>query len=195
MLKIGVLASHTGTNFQAIADACQHGDLNASLEILICNNSSAGVMERASRAGIPARHMSSATHPDNLDQAICDALIQANTQLVVLAGYMKKLGPAVLNEFEDRIINVHPSLLPKYGGEGFYGARVHQAVLDAGESETGATVHLVNAEYDRGDTLLQEKISVKASDTAESLADRLRPIEHQLLINAIKNFSEEISHE
>jgi len=190
MLKIGVLASHTGTNFQAIADACRSGQLNASLQLLVCNNSGAAVMEKARRCNVPALHLSSATHPENLDAAICNALVEHQVELVVLAGYMKKLGPEVLQTYRDRIINVHPSLLPKHGGAGYYGSRVHQAVIDAGESETGATVHLVNDEYDRGDILLQEKITVEPSDTADSLAERLRPIEHQMLIHAIQIFSE-----
>ncbi len=192
MLRIGVLASHTGTNFQAIADACRQGDLSARLELLICNNSDAAVMNKAEKAGVPALHMSLSTHPDHLDEAICEALTAKQVDLVVLAGYMKKLGPAVLETFRDRIINVHPALLPKYGGEGFYGARVHEAVLAAGERQSGATVHLVNSEYDRGDILLQETIEVEPVDTAESLADRLRPIEHQLLIKAIRLFSDHI---
>ena len=190
MLRIGVLASHTGTNFEAIADACQSGDLNASLQLLICNNSSAAVMEKARRCSVPALHMSSTTDPEKLDAAICNTLVEHRVELVVLAGYMKKLGPAVLETYRNRIINVHPSLLPKHGGAGYYGSRVHQAVIDAGESETGATVHLVNDEYDRGEILLQEKIDVEPTDTADSLAERLRPVEHQMLINAIQLFSE-----
>ena len=190
MLKIGVLASHTGTNFQAIADACLTGELKASTALLICNNSRAGVMDKAARAGVSAVHLSSSTNPDpaELDQAICQTLEDHDVELVVTAGYMKKLGPGVLHRFHNRIINIHPSLLPKYGGAGFYGARVHEAVLRAGEAMAGATVHLVNEDYDRGDILLQETLPVKSSDTAESLAARLRPIEHQLLIDAIKLF-------
>lgn len=190
MLRIGVLASHTGTNFQAIVDASRDGLLPARVALLICNNSNAPVIEKAGVASIPALHLSSATHPDDLDQSICKALQDHSVDLVVLAGYMKKLGESVLTRYEDRIINVHPSLLPKYGGAGFYGARVHQAVLEGGESVTGATVHLVNNEYDEGDILLQETIDIESSDTPESLAARLRPVEHRLLVNAIKLFAD-----
>ena len=116
-------------------------------------------------------------------------LADENIDLVVLAGYMKKLGPRVLEAYRDRIINVHPSLLPRHGGPGFYGSRVHKAVIESGDSETGATVHLVNDDYDMGKALLQEKITVKVDDTPDSLAERLQPIEHKLLIEVIQQFS------
>jgi len=116
-------------------------------------------------------------------------LADANIDLVVLAGYMKKLGPRVLETFKDRIINVHPSLLPRHGGPGFYGTRVHKAVIESGDSETGATVHLVNGDYDKGKALLQEKITVNVDDTPDTLAERLHPIEHKLLIEVIQQFA------
>jgi len=192
MLRIGVLASHQGTNFQAVVDACQQGRIRAHVALLICNNSNAPVMTRARRSGIPTVHLSSITHPspDLLDESMNNHLTEENIDLVVLAGYMKKLAPRVLDAYRDRIINVHPSLLPHHGGPGFYGSRVHKAVIEAGDSETGATVHLVNSEYDMGKTLMQEKITVEVDDTPESLAERLHPIEHKLLIEVIQQFAE-----
>ena len=192
MLRICVLASHQGTNFQAVANACQQGRVHANVVLLICNNSDAPVMARARKSGIPTVHLSSLTHPssDLLDQSMHNHLAEENIDLVVLAGYMKKLGPRVLDAYRDRIINVHPSLLPRHGGPGFYGSRVHKAVIEAGDSETGATVHLVNSEYDMGKTLMQEKITVEVDDTPDSLAERLHPIEHQLLIEVIQQFAE-----
>lgn len=192
MLRIGVLASHQGTNFQAVANACQQGRVHANVALLICNNSDAPVMARARKSGIPTVHLSSLTHPssDLLDESMHNHLAEENIDLVVLAGYMKKLGPRVLDAYRDRIINVHPSLLPRHGGPGFYGSRVHKAVIEAGDSETGATVHLVNSEYDMGKTLMQEKITVEVDDTPDSLAERLHPIEHQLLIEVIQQFAE-----
>jgi len=192
MLRIGVLASHQGTNFQAVVDACQQGRIRAHVALLICNNSNAPVMTRARKSGIPTVHLSSLTHPspDLLDESMNNHLTEKNIDLVVLAGYMKKLAPRVLDAYRDRIINVHPSLLPHHGGPGFYGSRVHKAVLEAGDSETGATVHLVNSEYDMGKNLMQEKITVEVDDTPESLAARLHPIEHKLLIEVIQQFAE-----
>ena len=193
MLQIGVLASHQGTNFQAIADACTEGELDAVISVLVCNNASAPVLSRARNAGIPTRHLSSKTHPDpdDLDNAICTSLVNAGVRLVVLAGYMKKLGDQTLKEFAGRMINVHPSLLPRHGGEGFYGTNVHEAVLNSGDRTTGATVHLVTKEYDSGDILLQEEISVLDTDDANSLAARIHPLEHKLLISAVRNFAME----
>lgn len=191
MLRIGILASHQGTNFQAILNACEQGRVQANVALLICNNSDAPVMARARKSGVPAVHLSSKTHPSSgaLDDAMNDRLFDEDIDLVVLAGYMKKLGSRVLTAYRDRIINVHPSLLPRHGGAGFYGLRVHKAVIESGDSETGATVHLVNDDYDMGKTLLQEKIKVNADDTPESLARRLYPIEHELLIEVIQQFS------
>ena len=194
MLRVAVLASHQGTNFQAIADACTAGELNATVVVLICNNSNAPVLARAERAGLQTAHLSTKTHPDPdaLDSAICSTLTEVGADLVVLAGYMKKLGPLVLSTFENRIINVHPSLLPRHGGQGFYGMRVHEAVLAAGEKETGATVHLVTAEYDRGDILRQASIAVSTCDTAETLAARVHELEHHLLLETIDYYSRKL---
>lgn len=191
MLNIGVLASHQGTNFQAIVDACATGRISATVTLLICNNANAGAMQRASNLNIPAQHISRQTHPTETDRdlAIRNALRAAAVDLVVLAGYMKKIGPAVLDQFNNRIINVHPALLPKHGGAGYYGERVHQAVLDSGDSISGATVHLVNGEYDAGAILRQQTIPVLEDDTPDSLAARLRPIEHELLIKVIADFA------
>ncbi|MBT3831197.1 MAG: phosphoribosylglycinamide formyltransferase [Gammaproteobacteria bacterium] len=191
MLRIGVLASHQGTNFQAIVSACQQGRVQANVALLICNNSDAPVMVRARKSGVPTVHLSSLTHSssDVLDESMHNHLADKNIDLVVLAGYMKKLGPRVLKAYSGRIINVHPSLLPRHGGPGFYGSRVHKAVIESGDSETGATVHLVNDDYDMGKALLQEKITVKVDDTPDSLAERLHPIEHKLLIEVIQQFA------
>ncbi len=192
MLRRGILASHQGTNFQTIADACNDGGLKARVVALICNNSHAPVMDRAARLDIPAYHLSSATHPQQgaLDTAIHDRLTSASVQLVVLAGYMKKLGPKVLEGFNGRIINVHPSLLPKHGGQGFYGMRVHEAVIAAGDRETGATVHQVTADYDEGDVIRQESISVTATDTPNTIAEKVHTIEYRLLLETIREFTE-----
>lgn len=179
-----MLASHRGTNFQAILDACESGRLPANVVLAISNNSKSEALQRAQRLNIQTQHISSATHPDeqDRDQAICDALAHAKADYVVTAGYMKKLGPNTLSHFAGRIINVHPSLLPKYGGQGMYGQRVHQAVLDNNEQETGLTVHLVDGDYDTGAILSQKKVPVLPGDTVQSVADRVLKEEHELLV-------------
>ncbi len=189
--NIGVLVSHRGSNLQAIIDACESGTLKAKPTIVISNNSQSGGLERARLAGIASLHLSSKTHPepDLLDSAITAALKEHQVNLVVTAGYMKKLGPITLQAFRGKIINIHPSLLPKHGGKFMFGLNVHQAVLDAQETETGITVHHVDGEYDTGQIIAQTRLPVFTHDTAESLADRVIIREHELLIDTLKGIT------
>jgi phosphoribosylglycinamide formyltransferase-1 len=187
VLRIGLLASHGGSNLGAIVAACHEGRIGAEPVVVIGNNSDAFALERARRAGIPVYHLSSRTHPDPavLDAAIADALTRYGVDLVALAGYMKRLGPRVLDRWRGRIINVHPSLLPEFGGQGMYGARVHEAVLAAGVPVTGVTIHLVTEEYDQGPALAQRQVPVLPGDTADSLAARVLPEEHALYVETL----------
>lgn len=185
--KLGVLASHRGSNFQAILDAISDGSLNADVVVAISNNSRSEALIRAKKAVIQSHHFSGQTHPDPkaLDQAIADALQAAGVDLVVTAGYMKKLGPITLERFSGKIVNIHPSLLPKYGGKGMFGMNVHQAVIDNGDSQSGLTVHLVDADYDTGPVLSQKIVPVEENDTPEVLALRIIAEEHKLLVNTL----------
>ena len=180
MLKLGFLASHTGSNMQAIIDACQAGTLAAEPCVAISNNSRAGALARARQANIAAYHLSKRTHGTALGAALLAALRRHGVEVICLAGYMKKLGAEVLAAYEGQILNIHPALLPKFGGQGMYGMRVHEAVLAAGERESGATIHLVDEEYDQGRVLAQEKVPVKAEDTPETLQKRVLAVEHRL---------------
>ncbi len=186
-VRLGVLASGNGTNFQAIIDACASGTLHAKVAIAVSNNSNAMALQRARRAGIPVAHLSSRTHPDDtvLDESIMHALVSHRVDLVVTAGYMKKLGPAVLDRFRGRIINIHPSLLPEYGGKGMYGMNVHKAVLASGDRETGVTIHHVDEHYDTGRMIAQRRVPVLPDDTPESLAKRVLAEEHRVLIDTL----------
>jgi phosphoribosylglycinamide formyltransferase 1 len=136
---------------------------------------------------VATAHLSGATHPDpaRLDAAILDALVGHDVELIVLAGYLKKLGPQTLRHFEGRVLNIHPALLPKFGGRGMYGLRVHEAVLAAGERETGAIIHVVDDEYDHGRIVAQCRVPVMAGDTAESLAARVLEREHVFLVDTL----------
>ena len=195
-LRLGFLASHGGSNVQAIVDAIPQVDPWAEPRVVICNNSSAMALERARNAGIPAHHLSGRTHPDPdaLDAAIAEVLTAHDADLVVLAGYMKKIGPRVLGAFPNRIVNIHPALLPRHGGEGMYGLRVHKAVLAAGDEFTGVTIHLVNAEYDRGPNLAQESIAVRDEDTPESLQARVLEIEHRIYAETLRRIAKGLLH-
>ncbi len=179
-LRLGFLASHGGTNLQAILDAVAAGRLPAEPRVVISNNSAATALQRARSLGIDGLHLSGQSHPDPeaLDAAILAALREHEVNLVVLAGYMKKIGPRVLSAYARRVVNIHPALLPKFGGQGMYGMHVHEAVLAAGERVTGVTVHLVDADYDRGPILAQAEVAVQPGDTAKALQARVLEQEH-----------------
>lgn len=186
-MNLGFLASHRGTNMQAVLDAIRAGVLRAHPAVLVCNNRQAEAVLRAGQQPMPAYVLNSVTHPDPhaLDEAILEALRRHQCDLVVLAGYMKKMGPQTLAAFRGRIINIHPALLPKHGGQGMYGQHVHRAVLAAGETVTGVSIHLVNEEYDQGRVLAQAEMPVLPGDTVESLAARVLEREHQFLVETL----------
>ncbi|MFT4712397.1 MAG: phosphoribosylglycinamide formyltransferase-1 [Candidatus Azotimanducaceae bacterium] len=189
MKKLGILASHRGTNFQAIIDASKSGDLKATPVIAISNNSDSEALTRAMRADIATAHLSSVTHPDPnaLDEAILKSLEQHAVDIVVTVGYMKKLGPQTLATFKGNIYNIHPSLLPKYGGKGMFGLNVHKAVIEAGDSETGVTVHRLEDEYDTGPIVAQQRVPVMRGDSAETLSSRIIKVEHLFLIETLNS--------
>ncbi len=197
-MRIGVLASHGGSVLQAVLDACDTSNaaarLHARVGIVISNNSDSGAIRRARIAGIRALHLSSTTHAtlNALDDAIARSLEHAGIDLVVLAGYMKRLGPVTLARFKDRIINTHPSLLPKYGGSGCFGRRVHEMVLAGGEHESGATVHWVSGDYDSGPIIAQVRVPVDAAETPESLETKIKAAERGLLLDTLRALTEQL---
>lgn len=176
---------------QAVIDACREGHLEAEPRVVISNNSHSGALRRAADAGIPHYHVSTVTHPDDdaRDRAIVDILERHGVDLVVLGGYMKKLGSATISRFGNRIVNVHPALLPRFGGRGFYGIAVHEAVLAAGERVTGATIHLVDEQLDHGAVLAQRRVAVEESDTPETLAERVLAVEHSLYVDTLRRIA------
>ncbi len=191
-MKVAVFASHEGSTLQALLDASRAGRLpRVELALVISNNADSGALRRAAEAGVPTTLLSGRTHPDpaRLDEAIEEALQRSGIDLVVLAGYMKKLGPRVLTAYARRIINTHPALLPKYGGKGMYGLHVHRAVIEAHETVSGASVHWVEAEYDTGPVLAQVTVPVEPSDTPEVLAERVKASERELLVQTLDRLS------
>lgn len=186
-LRIGVLASHGGSNMQAIIDATEAGRLDAQVVLVISNNSKSGAIERARRHGLAWQHVSGRTHPGPgaEDAAIADALQEAGAEVVVLAGYMKRIGPRTLEAFRGRILNIHPALLPRHGGQGMYGIRPHESVLAAGDTESGCTVHAVDERYDHGPILKQRRVPVLPGDTPETLQQRVLKEEHQIYTDVL----------
>lgn len=191
-MRLAVLASHGGSILQAVIDACASGALQATVALVISNNSTSRALARAAEAGIPTAHLSSTTHPEPgaLDAAMTKALVEAHVDWVLLAGYMRKLGPQVLSRYRERIINTHPALLPRFGGQGFYGGRVHAAVLAAGDTETGATVHLVDADYDSGPVLAQVRVPVKPGDEVADIEERVKAAERDLVVSTLIKLSQ-----
>ena len=185
---LGFLASHGGSNMQAIVDACRDGRLSAEPSVVIGNNSGSSALARARREGIPAYHLSGKTHPvpEELDSAILDALQRHEVSLVVLAGYMRLLGPKTLAAYRDRVLNIHPALLPRFGGKRLYGPAVHEAVLAAGDRVTGVTVHVVDEQFDSGPILAQVSVPVEDGDTVDSLAARVLIQEHLLFVETLQ---------
>lgn len=181
-LRLGFLASHNGTNMRAVVAACRDGRLDAAPALLISNNRDSAALQWAADNGLAAAHISAKTtgSEGEADAAIADALRAHKVDVVILAGYMRKLGPKTLGAFPRRILNAHPALLPKFGGQGMYGAHVHTAVLAAGEAETGVTIHLVDEVYDHGAVLAQAPVPVRPGDTPESLAARVQAREQEL---------------
>jgi len=190
-LRIGVLASGAGTTMQAVIDAIDSGELPAAIAVVISNNSHSRALERAVQRTMPRAHLSSVTHHDErrLDAAIRDALLTNKVNLVLLAGYMKKVGPATLAAFPSRIINTHPALLPKHGGKGMYGARVHAAVLAHGDKVTGVSVHLVDRDYDTGRVIGQREVRVEPGDDVRSLTERVQRAEREFLVYVLRRIA------
>lgn len=190
-LHLGFLASHGGSNMQAIIDACKSGRLDARPAVVISNNSDSMALLRAKHEGIPHYHISSATHPGPLeDEEILRVLQRHGVDTVILAGYMKKLGPATLGAYGGRILNIHPALLPKFGGKGMYGKRVHEAVLASGDRVTGVTIHIVDEHYDTGPIIAQCQVPVLPGDTVDSLAERVLKHEHVLYAETLQKIAD-----
>ena len=176
---------------QAVIDACREGRVNAEPRVVISNNSRSRALSRAADAGIPRFHVSTVTHPDDdaRDRAIVGILERHGVDLVVLGGYMKELGPRTIARFRNRIVNVHPALLPKFGGRGFFGIAVHEAVLASGDGVTGATIHLVDEQIDQGAALAQQTVAVEDGDTPETLAERVLAVEHSLYVDTLRRIA------
>ncbi|MBI1967317.1 MAG: phosphoribosylglycinamide formyltransferase [Gemmatimonadetes bacterium] len=174
--RVAVLVSGGGTNLQALLDALG-STAPARVVLVVSNRAEAGALERARRAGVPTQIL---RHPADAAELLA-ALEGDGADLVVLAGYLKRVPPAVVARFRHRMINIHPALLPACGGPGMYGRRVHEAVLASGATTSGATVHYVDEEYDRGPIIAQRSVPVLPGDTPETLAARVLAVEHALL--------------
>jgi formyltetrahydrofolate-dependent phosphoribosylglycinamide formyltransferase len=191
-MNLGVFASGGGTNFQAVLDAIARGDLSIQVALCLSNKREAGALERARKHGVPAVTFDPAHFDDEptYAAALLRLLAKHEVDFIALAGYMRKIPSEVVSAFSGRIINIHPALLPAFGGKGLYGRRVHEAVLAHGVHWTGVTVHLVDEEYDTGPIVLQEPVPVLPGDTTEQLAARVLEVEHRLYPEALRLFAQ-----
>lgn len=189
-LSIAVFASGGGTNLQALIDASRRGVFDGEIAAVISNNSGAYALERAKQAGIASYHISGGKFPEigQLTAEILRALENHKVNLIVLAGYMKLLPVEVVRKYKNRILNIHPALLPKYGGKGMYGMNVHRAVIESGDKISGATVHFVDEIFDHGVILIQRTVPVLPGDDPETLAARVLEVEHKILPQAVSMF-------
>lgn len=195
MINIVVFASGSGTNFQSIIDATEKGQIKGRIRGLIANKPDIQAISRAQNHEIDHAVLSPSQFSGKSEyiRALLTQLNDWDTDLIALAGYMIKVPAEVIEKYEGRIVNIHPALLPKYGGKGFYGMNVHRAVIENGETESGCTVHLVTEEYDEGPILAQQKVPVKKSDDAADLAERVLKEEHKLFPKVIAELAEQLN--
>lgn len=189
--RIGVFASGGGSNLQALMDRIRSGDLPADLAFVLSNNGKSGALARARAFGAPAYHVSAFT--EGSEEAVLARVLRLidlhAIDLLVLAGYMKKVPPALLARLKNRIVNIHPALLPAFGGEGFYGSKVHEGVVARGCQYTGLTIHMVNEKYDEGQIVLQRVVPVPRGATPEAVAADVLKGEHAWFWQVVRAFA------
>ncbi len=185
--KIGILSSHNGSGFDTIQKACENKELNAQVVLVVSNNTNAKVLEKASNKNIQNFLINSKKYPnENLDEKITNLMNEFEVDFIFLSGYMKKIEKNLVNAYKNKIINTHPSLLPKFGGHGMYGRNVHEAVIKEKENESGCTVHFVNEKYDEGEFILQKSIKLEENETVDSLEEKIKKLESLTIVEALK---------
>jgi phosphoribosylglycinamide formyltransferase-1 len=196
MMKCAVFASGGGTNFQSLLERRDSGELHVDFALFIGNNSSAQAFGRARSKGIPDVHIAPShfANQEEYSRRLMELLKKYSIELIILAGYMKMIPVEIVRAFHNRIVNIHPALLPAFGGKGLYGKLVHQAVLDYGAKVSGVTVHFVDEHYDHGPVILQRTTDVRDDDTAETLAARILKIEHDSFWRAIELVAQKAIH-
>jgi phosphoribosylglycinamide formyltransferase 1 len=189
MMDLAFLASNNGSSLRAIVAAIRTGELAACPRLVVSNRKTAPALDFARAEGIEARFIPTVPDADVADARLAETLTASGAELVVLSGYLRKLGRRTLEAFQGRILNIHPALLPDFGGQGMYGRRVHEAVLAAGVPFTGATVHLVDEAYDHGPIVAQERVPVRADDTADSIEARVMAAEPKLFVETLRRIA------
>jgi len=174
--KIAIFASGSGSNTQSIIEYFQQKE-NIEIALIMCNKSNAFVVQRAQKLGVKCIVFNSETFKNNL--GFLDILSKYEVNWIVLAGFLLKIPEYIIEDFQGKIINIHPALLPKYGGKGMYGMNVHRSVIENNETESGISIHYVNKNYDEGKMIFQASCAINAGDSPEDLANKIRLLEHQ----------------
>jgi phosphoribosylglycinamide formyltransferase-1 len=188
-LQLGFLASNNGSGMRGIVAAIEAGDLAGEARLLVSNRREAPALRFATDHGFATRFIPTVSDPDAADAALAAALTDAGVELVVLSGYLRKLGPKTLKAYANRVLNVHPSLLPNYGGPGMYGRRVHDAVAASGDGVSGATVHIVDGEYDQGPVVASRSTPLAPGDDAAAIEAKVTALEPDLLVDVLRRIS------
>lgn len=188
-LKLGFLASRNGSSLRAIVGAIGTGQLDAEARLVVSNNKAAPALAFAAEAGIPALCIPTQADPGAADRRLAEALRDAGVEILVLSGYLRRLGPITLGAYRDRILNIHPGPLPAFGGEGMYGRKVHEAVIASGVAEGGITIHLVDEEYDHGAVLARRAVPISPSETSDSLEAKVTRLEPEFFVETLQRIS------
>jgi phosphoribosylglycinamide formyltransferase-1 len=188
-MRLGFLASNSGSSMRAIVAAIGEGRLAAEARLVVSNKPGAPALVFAAAHGIAARVIPTVRSPEAADETLATALTDADVDLVILSGYLRKLGPRTLARFKNRILNIHPALLPRHGGPGMYGRRVHEAVLAAGDAMSGATVHLVDEDYDHGEAIARVEVPVLPGDQPADLERRVMAAEPKLFVETLQRLA------
>ena len=188
-LKLGFLASNNGSSFRAILAAIEAGTLAAEARLVVSNRREAPALAFAAAHGVATRAIATVADPEGADAALAAALRGAGAELVILSGYLRKLGPATLAAYENRVLNIHPALLPKYGGQGMYGRRVHEAVAASGDAVSGASVHIVDGDYDHGPLVATLEIALAPGDDAAAIEAKVMAAEPVFFVDVLRRLA------
>lgn len=189
-LKLGFLASRNGSSMRAMIEAIGAGELAAEARLVVSNNKNAGALEFAASRGVPTLVIPTQADPDAADARLCAAMEAAGVDLIIASGYLRRLGPKTLGRYRNRVINIHPGALPAFGGEGMYGRRVHEAVIAAGVSESGVTIHAVDEIYDHGPVIARRAVPLVPGETAESLEARVTALEPSFFVETLRRIAD-----
>lgn len=189
MMQIGFLASGNGSSAQAIVRAAALGELAAAPRLMVANRRDAPALAFAQVLGFPSLYIPTQADPEGADHRLAEAMTEHRVDLIVLSGYLRRLGPVILDRFAGRILNIHPGPIPQFGGEGMYGRRVHEAVIAAGVAESGIVIHVVDGDYDHGPVIARQAVPLAPGETAETLEARVKALEPAFFVETLKRIA------